>query len=255
MKLWQMLYGSMMMNEAGGGEGGGGAATPAGGEGGASNNNAPADMGNADYLNDDPGSQGQQNNGAAATGAEGGEGGDGSAKQEGGDGLSLDDDKGLLNQNPEEAPLSDADYSFDMPEGFDLGDDVKTDLIKIAKENNVKPEVAKQFVEKHIALKQQELATAKETIESWRQATINDPDIGGAYIQQTMKNVNNALSAPGGSEFASILKQTGLQNHPAVVKFLNHYGNIVKNDSVRGGSPANTNATDQAKLDSLYGKD
>lgn len=254
-KLWNQLY-SRLMNEQGadGGDGGGG--------------NPLGNAGQADYLNGGNGDlsgngEGGDGAGAGDGGNPGGDGGDGGESGNPGgdgddaagkDGLGV---KGLLDdegdgEGTEKPAPSDSDFQFEMPEGFTLDETVQADIVKIAKEHNVTPEAAKLLVQKHAEIKQQELATARATIEEWRQATLNDPDIGGQYIQQTMKNVKQALSAPGGAEVAEILKQTGLQNHPAFIKFLSGYGKMNRTDSNRGGTPSSV-VTDQQKIESFYG--
>lgn len=244
-KLLQMLYGNMMDETTGGDGGAGGSNPPAG--------NPMGNAGEADYLADPPGDTPP----AAVPPVV--------DPNKPAPNLSLDDGKGLLddkaNDDPNKKPAddtppppTDADYKFELPEGFELADDVKQSVIDLAKEANVSPEVANKFVQKHAELKQQELSNAKATIESWRQETIADPEVGGQYIQQTMKNVNAALAVPHGAEVAEILKQTGLQNHPAMVKFLNQYGKMIKTDSNRGVSPV-TAVSDKQKIDSFYGND
>lgn len=240
-----MLYGNMMMDETTGGDGGAGAAAPAGG-------NPMGNAGEADYLADPPATP------AAVPPAVDPNKPVPTESLDNGDGLL--DNKVEGDDDPTKKPAdvtpppADADYKFELPEGFELADDVKQSVIDIAKEANVSPEVANKFVQKHAELKQQELSNAKATIESWRQETIADPEVGGQYIQQTMKNVNAALAVPHGAEVAEILKQTGLQNHPAMVKFLNQYGKMIKTDSNRGVSPV-TAVSDKQKIDSFYGND
>lgn len=258
MKLWQKLY-SNLMNESGadGGDGGAGGMT----------GNPLGNAGQADYLNNDGGDNGQDNNQNQNTGLDtsGDSGNDNNSDSADNSGLeekkgeALNTDKGLLDdeegkdgEGDEKTPPADADFEFEMPEGFELDDAVKADITKIAKENGVTPEAAKAFVQKHAELKQAELAQARETIAEWKKATMEDPEIGGEYLQQTMQNVKNALNVPGGSEVAEILKQTGLQNHPAFIKFLNAYGKMNRNDSNRGVSPA-TAVSDKQKLDAFYG--
>ena len=248
MKLWNMLY-SNLMNEEGGGEG----APPAG----ANTNNPMGNAGDADYLNDDPTPAVVP---PAADPVTPPADDKDPAADDGKKTIDLNDGKGLLDEDDIDDPdkkddqppaPTDADYKFDLPDGFDLSDDVKQSVIDLAKEANVSPEVANKFVQKHAEIKQQELADAKETIEGWRKETVADPEIGGDYLQQTMKNVNNALNAPAGAEVAEILKQTGLQNHPAIIKLLNHYGKMAKTDSVRGVTPVTT-VSDKQKLESFY---
>lgn len=245
MKLWNMLY-SNLMNEEGGGEG-----VPSAG---ANANNPMGNAGDADYLNDDPAPA------PAADPVTPPADDKDPAADDGKKTIDLNDGKGLLDEDDIDDPdkkddqppaPTDADYKFDLPDGFDLSDDVKQSVIDLAKEANVSPEVANKFVQKHAEIKQQELADAKETIQGWLTETRNDPEIGGEYLQQTMKNVNNALNAPSGAEVAEILKQTGLQNHPAIIKLLNHYGKMAKTDSVRGVTPVTT-VSDKQKLDALY---
>lgn len=259
MKTWQM----MLMNEQGadGGDGGGSPAP----------SNPLGNAGQADYLNGGEGDQsnnqggdggagdGANNSGNGDQGADGGTGGDndagdsgdGNDKGLGGDGL-LDGEGDAKPEGDESPTPSDADFSFEMPEGFTLDETVQADIVKLAKDHNVSPEAAKLFVQKHAELKQAELATARQTIQEWKEATAADPEIGGDFLQQTMRNVKNALNAPGGAEVTEILKQTGLQNHPAFIRFLNSYGKMNRNDSNRGGNPS-TVVSDQQKIDAFYG--
>lgn len=260
-KLWNMLY-SNVMNESGAdGAAGGGSPAPSnplgnagqadylnGGEGDQSNNQGAGggDDGDGSSPGNDDGSSG-----AGGDGDDAGDSGDGNDKGLGGDGL-LDGEGDAKPEGDESPTPSDADFSFEMPEGFTLDETVQADIVKLAKDHNVSPEAAKLFVQKHAELKQAELATARQTIQEWKEATAADPEIGGDFLQQTMRNVKNALNAPGGAEVTEILKQTGLQNHPAFIRFLNSYGKMNRNDSNRGGNPS-TVVSDQQKIDAFYG--
>lgn len=265
MNLWNQLY-ARLMNEAEGGEGNNGAG-----------GNPLGNIGESDYLNEPD--NGGDNDKTTDTGAPSDDGlldNSNTGNDDSDRGKPADDNDsnpnlikdGLLDDTKEpdkdgegkepdkesdkEPDGEEVEYKFELPEGFTLPDAVKDDITAMAKEHKLPADVVQKFVTKHAEIKQQELEVARQTIQSWKAETVADPVLGGDNLPGTLKNVNNALSIDGGAEVKEILQQTGLQNHPAFIKFLNAYGKMIRTDSNRSGKIGAAETTDQDAINSFY---
>lgn len=72
---------------------------------------------------------------------------------------------------------------------------------------------------------------------SWKELTLKDPDIGGNRQETTIRAANEAIKTHGGTaaqqkEFRDLMEQTGLGNHPAMIRML---ANVARN--LKEGKP------------------
>lgn len=222
-KFWQNFF---LMNEAGEGGDAGGSPAPA--------DNTPAPTDGAD----NPGTPAAEP--STSTGLESNLFDDDTPADDGAD--NNPDDKSEPepkdDYDPEQAF---SDFEFQLPEGYTLTDEQKAQYVEMAKEKGVKPEQLQTFVDKHIEAESAKIESFRNTVRSWEQEVINDPEIGGANFKQTKQNVNNACSLEGGAEFKQTLAEIGLISHPSVVRYLNKLGAAMNNDSFVNGGAAKHN--------------
>lgn len=76
--------------------------------------------------------------------------------------------------------------------------------------------------------REQEAAKAQQR-ESWREAFLSDPEIGGNRFQTTVDAARQFIVTHGGTadqqaEFRQVMEDSGLGNHPAVIRLLANAG-------------------------------
>lgn len=97
-------------------------------------------------------------------------------------------------------------------------------------------------------------AVAKQKAD-WAAALKTDKTVGGAQFEANMQQARKAIVAFGDAELTAFLDESGLGNHPAVVRAFFKAGKAISEDSVAGttGAPAPSAATDEkAFLRDLY---
>lgn len=148
-------------------------------------------------------------------------------------------------EQPASVPES---YELTPPEGFEALDPETVEFATpILKDLNLTNEqanklmpVAGKLAERLQAMGQQQMLgeiTAQR--KAWAQEAQGDPEIGGDKWNETTHLADKALNAlgyPKGSPFRSLLTDTGLDNHPEMIRAMRKVGELVSEDGdfVRG---------------------
>lgn len=124
---------------------------------------------------------------------------------------------------------------FTMPEGVEL-DPALTDKFKAtAKELNLSQDKAQKLVELAAEMRQRDAETIVNMRQEWIDQTKADPEIGGAKLNDTLAAAKRGLNAYGTPQFIELLNQSGLGNHPEVVRVMARAGRAVSEDKVVTG--------------------
>lgn len=167
---------------------------------------------------------------------------DGDAGDDGaGDDTANDDDKG----EPEGAPEEYADFS--APEGVDLNTDALASFKELAKTNNLTQEAAQKYVDiaaKLVADQQQAFVDdVLATRQGWLDAAKADPAFGGENLDANLAIAKRGLEAHASPELRKLFDETGLGNHPEIIRAFISIGKTVAEDKVvTGGSAASPTA-------------
>lgn len=133
-------------------------------------------------------------------------------------------------------------YDLTAPEGFALDAESVALATPVFKElglnneqaNKLMP-VAAQFAERIQQQGQQAiLAEVQAQRKAWAEEAQNDPEIGGARFKETTELAAKALDAmgyPKGSPFRSFLTDSGLGNHPEMIRLFRKIGEKVSEDT------------------------
>lgn len=70
----------------------------------------------------------------------------------------------------------------------------------------------------------------KEQIQTWKKEIANDPQLGGANLQQTKQNIANVMNKFGNDDLKALLN-SGAGYNPTIIRFLNDVGAQLGNDS------------------------
>lgn len=175
-----------------------------------------------------------------ASGAKAGNDGDGDDKK--GDGS---DDGSDVEPKP---------YELHVPDGFALDMEMVDAATPLLQKYGVTNEDAQALADLVTQKVQKELdgfhERNGEMVEEWKRRLVADPEIGGKALKQNLGVGLKALNKFGDAELVQILQDSGLEYHPAVVRFFHKVGSAISEDAYIGrGMPQR--AKDTASL--LYG--
>lgn len=185
--------------------------------------NAPADGGN-------PASDNQQSAADTAVAADQGGGDQGQGA-----------DQGKADGAPES-------YDWKLPEGvnFDEGGlEAFSDFAKGAGLNNEQANALLGKLAPAIAERQQAAHVAM--IDGWVKSAQADTEIGGPQLQQNLAVAKKAMDQFGTPELTKLLNETGLGNHPEIVRAFYRAGKAISEDRFVGGGRPGSGSVDPAK--------
>lgn len=97
-------------------------------------------------------------------------------------------------------------------------------LISFANEKKLSKELTQALVERETAQKKAQADAVEKAKDKWLNDVKSDKEIGGDNLKETSVIVKKVFDRFGDEEFASYLENTGLGNHPAVVRFIRKIG-------------------------------
>jgi len=135
-------------------------------------------------------------------------------QQDGGttDGQAAGNEQGGAGQGAAE------EFSFTPPEGIDLDPAAVDGFKEIVRRHGLKGEAAKEVAEygAQLFVKQREAIDAQVT--KWASETRADPELSKGF-DRNLALAESALKKFGDDTLITMLRTTGLGNHPAVIKF------------------------------------
>lgn len=150
-------------------------------------------------------------------------------------------------------------YDLQLPEKSVL---TKTDLERIvadAKARGLSKEEAQKLVERDSTTLMSYVAQQEEKYKlaqtQWLEATKSDKELGGENLQRTADSAKRVLDRFGSQELKDALNETGLGNHPELIRVFARIGKLMANDSfvVAQGSSGDKNDKKSPAL-TLYGE-
>lgn len=144
-------------------------------------------------------------------------------------------------------------YEFKAPEGVELNPALLGEFEGLARELNMPQNEAQAIVERmtpkiQARMQAQQIEIMAQARADWLQQIESDAEIGGAAKQASQASAAKALHQFGTTELRALLKDSGLEAHPEVVRFFSRAGKAISEDSFVSGRPP-TKSTAQA----LYG--
>lgn len=152
-------------------------------------------------------------------------------------------------QQPEQPQVPES-YEFTVPDGVQLLDGAKEAYAEIAKELKLTSEQAQAAFEK-LAVKgqaNQQAQLAKLSAE-WGQQSSTDQEFGGDKLQESLAVAKKGLETFGTPELKKLLNESGLGNHPEIIRAFYRAGKAVSEDSnLVTGRQAPAQASDARRL-------
>lgn len=163
------------------------------------------------------------------------------AKPAEGDKPKADDKAKPEDSKPEPVQLAD----FTAPEGVKLDPEAAGEFKAIAQELGLKQESAQKIADIGAKLAQKWSADQQSAIkaasEKWASDAKTDKEYGGDAFDQNLAVANKALDTFGSPELKAMLKESGLNNHPEIIRFMLKAGKQISQDKfVPAGRPTQT---------------
>lgn len=133
-------------------------------------------------------------------------------------------------------------YEVKLPEGFTADESLISDFKKMALEDKLPPASAQKYVDMYANAAQgmmKQLTDQHAAAQAaWQKEIFAMPEFQGERLTQSKAILGRAMEEYGSPEARTILNESGLGNHPALVKYLlNLAEGLVEGTSVPAGKP------------------
>lgn len=139
-------------------------------------------------------------------------------------------------------------YEFKAPEGVALDRELTAEFEGLARELSMPQGEAQALVER-MAPKIQErvqaaqLETLAQARAEWSAQVDADAELGGVNKAAVLQNAGRALTNFGSEPLRALLKDSGIQDHPEVIRFFHRVGRSLSEDTfLRGKAPTKSSA-------------
>ena len=137
---------------------------------------------------------------------------------------------------PEGAPEA---YEFTPPEGHVLDDGVIGKFSEVAKELNLPQDKAQKVLDVMApAIAERQAAALQSMTQEWAESARADKEFGGEKLDENLAIAKTALEKFATPEFRTLLNDTGLGNHPEVLRVFVRAGKAISPDTVVTGKQA-----------------
>lgn len=132
-------------------------------------------------------------------------------------------------------------YEFKAPEGQQFDSEVVTTFSEVAKELNLSQEAAQRVLDTMSPkMQERQLAMIQAVQTQWTDASKADKEFGGDKITENLSVAKKALDSFGTAELRSLLNESGLGNHPEIIRFMYRAGRAISEDRYVGSSTGST---------------
>jgi len=164
-------------------------------------------------------------------------------------------DKPASDGKPAEPKTDDkpAEYGeFKTTEGVTLDQDALGEFKALAGDAKLSQEQAQKVVDIGVKLQQKWAADQAKAMEGareqWAQASNTDKEFGGEKLAENLSVAKTALDKFGSPELKQLLNDSGLGNHPEVIRFFYRAGKAISNDRIVSGGNGPGAAIDPASV-------
>jgi len=140
-------------------------------------------------------------------------------KAEAGDGDKPKDD-GDEEEPSELVGAPEGEYEeFEVPEGFELAGDIKTEFDEVSRELNLSDAGRKRLVEVQAKLYNKQAEAHADRVAEWGESAKSDKVVGGAEFDANVGVARANIKNCGDAELKELLETTGIGNHPAFIRY------------------------------------
>ena len=157
--------------------------------------------------------------------------------------------KAETDSKPAGAPDS---YEFSPGEGNEFDPSTIAAFSEVAKELNLTQGDAQKILDKMApAMAAKNEAQIEAVRNEWAESSKADKEFGGDKLTESLASAKKAIDAFGTPELRTLLNETGLGNHPDVIRFMVRAGKAISEDGFISGSGA---ASSTKSAQGLYSK-
>jgi len=143
---------------------------------------------------------------------------------------------------PEGAPEQ---YTFEPVEGVEVAESVSTSFAAVAKELNLSQDAAQKVLNQMAPAIQAHQTARLEAIRTeWASTATKDTEFGGEKLQENLSVAKKALDTFGTPELRSLLNESGLGNHPEIIRAFYRAGKAISEDGFVSGASGQSRAAD-----------
>ena len=141
-------------------------------------------------------------------------------------------------------------YEFTAPEGRTFDAQVIEQFSDVAKELNLPQDAAQKVLDKMapvLAARQSEAVSAVKA--EWEASAKSDKEFGGDKLQENLGAAKRALDQYGTPELKALLNESGMGNHPEVIRAFYRIGKTLSEDKVVTGQTPSSKSAAQVLYD------
>lgn len=162
--------------------------------------------------------------------------------------------EGTDTKAAETAPAVPEKYEFKLPDGVQMDDTGISAFSEYAKAQGLTQEAAQAQLEAMApAMQAAQTARLEKAKTDWLEAAKTDKEFGGDAFSDNLKVADKALNELGTPELTKLLKSSGLNHHPEVIRLLVKAGKAMSEDSkvISGGNRTVLETTAQRMYPSM----
>ena len=129
--------------------------------------------------------------------------------------------------------------AFKMPDGVEVNEELMGEFSGIAKDLNLTQDQAQTLVDLQTRemqkMMQAQVDSWNATRDEWVTNSKNDSEFGGANFEASIATMSKAIDAFGGDAFRNVLDETGMGDHPEILRFIYKVGLAVGEDRIHIG--------------------
>lgn len=133
-------------------------------------------------------------------------------------------------------------YEFKAPESVQLDETMVGQFSEVAKELGMSQEQAQKLVDKMApVIQNRAVESVKAARAEWKAQQATDTVFGGEKLAENLGVARKAMQAFGDEELTVLLNQSGIGDHPAVIRAFFKAGKAISEDSfvsAKAGKPA-----------------
>lgn len=153
------------------------------------------------------------------------------------------------------APVVPESYEFKVPEGYTLAPETVAEITPVLKELGLSQEQAQKLVDVQTKINQKAAEDATKAWTDLRAGWVNeaktDKEIGGDKFDANIALAKKAMEVLGTPKLAEALNQTGMGDHPELIRLMVKLGGLVADDKLHFGSASG--ATPKTAAEIMYG--
>ena len=120
---------------------------------------------------------------------------------------------------------------FDLPDGVSINDEVMGQAAELFKEANLTKEQAQKFIDMQVSLNSGAEAANEAVRTDWVNKAKSDKEYGGDNFDQSVGVAMQAVEKFGTPELKQMLNETGVGNHPEMIRLLKRVGDLTLEDT------------------------